>query len=265
MMRKLLATLTMIGLVALIAAACGAPPPSAPATPTPLRESPPTPPRVEQTVEPTASTGNGQTGTGKGVEVILADPGGSGSYIFIPDTLTFKAGETISFDLIGETEFHTFTVEELGIDEAVGGGETGQFTFTFDKPGTYTLICIPHEALGMVGQIIVEEGDAMMEEPGDAMSGGPKALSVTLADPAGGSSYAFVPDTLEFKTGETVNFTLEGEGEFHTFTVSGLGIDEIVSGTDVVQFSFTFDKPGTYQLVCLPHASLGMVGEIIVR
>ena len=67
-----------------------------------------------------------------------------------------KAGESVSYTLKGETEFHTFTIAAFGIDEPVGAGETVTGCFTFSEPGEYELICVPHEALGMVGTIVVE-------------------------------------------------------------------------------------------------------------
>ena len=90
------------------------------------------------------------------VEVQNQDRGGSGEYKFVPSELKFSQGETVTFSLEAETEFHTFTVDELGIDESIDSGETVTVTFTFDKPGTYKLYCIPHESLGMVGEIVVE-------------------------------------------------------------------------------------------------------------
>ncbi len=33
----------------------------------------------------------------------------------------------------------------------------GTFRHTFDVPGTYVYFCIPHEALGMIGRVIVQE------------------------------------------------------------------------------------------------------------
>ena len=86
----------------------------------------------------------------------MLDQGGSGAYIFDPKNMEFNNGDTISFELSSETEFHSFTVEELGIDFEVDGGTSEIFTFTFDKPGSYSLICIPHETLGMVGTITVK-------------------------------------------------------------------------------------------------------------
>lgn len=277
-MRNLSLVLALFGIFSLLSIACGSPPPAPPSTPTPLGESPPTPPRAESDiVEDTNSSGSdvSQSGIGRQIDVILADPAGSGEYSFSPGTLNFEVGETIDFNLIGETEFHTFTVEELGIDEAVGANETAQFSFTFDQAGTYTIICIPHSNLGMVGEIVVgpstgndnnaADASTMEEEPGDAMSSGPSSITVNLSDPGGSGEYAYIPDTLSFSVGESVQFTLVGESEFHTFTVEGLGIDEIVDAGEVVLFSFTFDKPGTYKLICIPHEANGMVGEILVQ
>ena len=87
--------------------------------------------------------------------VDLTDAGGRGPFSFDPADLTFNAGDTVNFEFVGESQFHTFTVAELDIDVDVGGGETVSFEFTFDTPGTYDLICVPHEAQGMKGTIIV--------------------------------------------------------------------------------------------------------------
>lgn len=62
----------------------------------------------------------------------------------------------MTFDLSAETDFHTFTIDDLGIDVEVDGGTTQTLTFTFDKTATFDLICIPHQALEMVGTITVQ-------------------------------------------------------------------------------------------------------------
>ena len=45
---------------------------------------------------------------------------------------------------------------DLDINVSAPGGATQEATVTFDAAGTYNLICIPHQALGMVGTITVE-------------------------------------------------------------------------------------------------------------
>ena len=108
-----------------------------------------------------AAAAEGQTAPadesdGSKLIVKLEDPGGSGSYTIEPSEFVFDAGETVTFALTSETEFHNFVVDELGIDQSVEAGETVEFTFAFNKPGTYSLICVPHETLGMVGTITVQ-------------------------------------------------------------------------------------------------------------
>ena len=76
--------------------------------------------------------------------------------MFGPSDFTFDVGETVTFALCAESEFHTFTVDDLGIDVSVDVGSLESLSFTFDQLGTFQLICIPHEALGMTGTITVQ-------------------------------------------------------------------------------------------------------------
>ena len=84
---------------------------------------------------------------------VLSDTGGS--YSFDPSDFTFTAGECVEFTLTAGSEFHTFTVDELDINQPVDKGETITFRFTFEKAGEFNLICVPHQEQGMVGKITV--------------------------------------------------------------------------------------------------------------
>ena len=92
---------------------------------------------------------------GAEVYITMQDPGGSGEYLYNPEDLSFSVGDKITLVLESETEFHTFTVDGLGIDLAVAGGAVDEVTYTFDASGTYEYICIPHKELGMVCKITV--------------------------------------------------------------------------------------------------------------
>lgn len=112
---------------------------------------PPTPtPTVEATPPPPCEPGDRE------IAVSAQDPGGSGNYLFDPADFNLCAGDTITFTVTSETEFHTFTVDELGINVSIRGGETETVEFTFDAPGEFALICLPHGSLGMVGTITVQ-------------------------------------------------------------------------------------------------------------
>ncbi len=153
--RRFVPMAVVISIVSILLVACGGGTTPAPATPQPA--SPPPPPPAVAPAAPSAPSGLAPSAaSGDQFEVTLADPGGSGAYLFNPTDLTFDVGETVSLALKSESEFHTFTVDGLGIDESIGGGETASLTFTFDEAGTFELICVPHEALGMVGTITVK-------------------------------------------------------------------------------------------------------------
>jgi plastocyanin len=83
------------------------------------------------------------------------------------------------------------------------------------------------------------------------------------------SNFSFNPNTLTVSPGATITVTL---GSPHTFTQ----VSEATwnaNGNTILPGGFNFsagthqltlDVPGTYYYVCLPHASMGMKGKIIV-
>jgi len=119
----------------------------------------------------------------------------------------------------------------------------------------------------MVGTITVEDGPAPATAPAPAPAAPAAATAVTanLNDGGGRGPFEFAPADYNFSVGETVNFTFVAESQFHTFTVSDLGMDVAVDGGATVNFSHTFDTAGEFVLICTPHLSLGMEGLITVR
>lgn len=80
--------------------------------------------------------------------------------------LIIKVGDTVRW--VNESGVHTTTAyhpkygKELKIPEGAEPWDSGivtqvgaTFEYTFKVPGTYEYFCIPHEAVGMVGKIIV--------------------------------------------------------------------------------------------------------------
>lgn len=91
---------------------------------------------------------------------------------FTPDVAVVQAGTTVRF-VNGSSEAHTVTAldgvpvyfssggfesEEEARDNLADAliGQEGTYEFTFDEPGTYDYVCIPHEDQGMTGTIEVE-------------------------------------------------------------------------------------------------------------
>ena len=154
--RSLLALASVCAIMMLGVIACGQPTPEPPPPTTVPRISPP-PPQAAPTVPVASQNGSSGQGAGGGtpISVAMQDIGGSGEYAYSPSELAFSAGETVTFTLTSETEFHTFEVDDLDIYIEVDAGDTATYTFTFDNAGTYELVCTPHNAQGMIGTIVV--------------------------------------------------------------------------------------------------------------
>ena len=76
------------------------------------------------------------------------------------------------------------------------------------------------------------------------------------------SPYAFDPKDFSFKAGTTYTLTLVADNEFHTFSVNELWGDIFINPNETVLQNVTPDQVGTFKLVCLPHESSGMIGEV---
>ena len=157
MQKRNLLVLASVCVVLMIGAiACGQPVPEPPPPTTAPRMSPPPPPPAPTVAVASSQNGTGQaSGGGTPIDVGLLDIGGSGEYAYSPADMTFSVGETVTFTMTSETEFHTFEVDDLDIYVEVDAGDTVDFTFTFDEAGTYELICTPHSAQGMIGTITI--------------------------------------------------------------------------------------------------------------
>lgn len=151
-----LAAIASFAIAAFVITACGQPTPEPPPPTTVPRTSPPPPPPAPTIAVASQNGTSGQaTGGGTPISVSMQDIGGSGEYIYSPSEMSFSVGETVTFSLTSETEFHTFEVDDLDIYVEVDAGDTATYTFTFDEAGTFELICTPHSPQGMVGTITV--------------------------------------------------------------------------------------------------------------
>jgi len=164
------------------------------------------------------------------------------------------------------------------------------FEHTFETAGTYAYFCLPHEALGMVGVVVVGD-DVEPDLSQDFLNGLPEAARAEFAKQlglgTGGAAYtvemgadnAFSPAVLRVSPGDTIRWVNAGEVG-HTTTAyhpdlygKALGIPQgaqswdsgILNAGESWSYTVPEDAPaGTYAYFCLPHESLGMVGLIVV-
>ncbi len=81
------------------------------------------------------------------------------------------------------------------------------------------------------------------------------------AEPSFGP-FQFSERDLQFTSGDPVTLDFRTRYEYHTFTVNGLAIDEVISPGQHNRFTYTFHEPGTFTFYCIPHPY--MTGTITV-
>lgn len=84
----------------------------------------------------------------------------STNFRFSPSTVTVTEGDTVRFFWSGQAIGHN-AVEENGVFDSGDPERDVDYSFTFEvgMNGTYAFVCEPHEAMGMVGEIVVEPAD----------------------------------------------------------------------------------------------------------
>lgn len=80
------------------------------------------------------------------------------NYGFSPKTITVKQGETVKLNLVSEDSPHTFTIDELSVNQQFTYGKDATVMFTASEKGTFQFYCsVPgHKEGGMIGTLIVE-------------------------------------------------------------------------------------------------------------
>ncbi|WP_435364177.1 plastocyanin/azurin family copper-binding protein [Haloarchaeobius sp. DYHT-AS-18] len=113
------------------------------------------------TPEPTETPTEMEPAPDTGTATVQVGP--DGEFVFTPgtdDPLTVTAGTTVKFVWESNTHNILVTSQPEGADwpghEPIEN-EGFEYEYTFEVPGTYEYVCEPHESLGMLGEIVVEE------------------------------------------------------------------------------------------------------------
>jgi len=106
---------------------------------------------------------------------------GAGQFVFTPAVVWVEAGTTLTWAIEGAS--HSVTAYAAANDRpqripegaesfdsgVLAAGET--FSHTFEDPGAYDYYCTPHEGLGMVGIVVVEEATGPGTTPPEQVEG----------------------------------------------------------------------------------------------
>jgi plastocyanin len=110
-----------------------------------------------------------------GNTVEATETGGGANFVFVPDTITVKTADTVTFKNTGKVP-HTATADDGSFDFTPLNAGDSKTTPPFTKPGTFSYKCTYHAALGMIGKVIVT-GAAT----GPAAAGSPSAAGSASA------------------------------------------------------------------------------------
>ena len=78
-------------------------------------------------------------------------------YTFCPPDIAVKAGTTLRWVNVDKRTSHSVQVPDTGEPESDRLFSEEAFEMTFEKPGEYGYICVPHwESYDMIGSITVE-------------------------------------------------------------------------------------------------------------
>ncbi len=70
-------------------------------------------------------------------------------------------------------------------------------------------------------------------------------------------------DVVKIEVGQTITWTPDSKGHNVQFVSVPEGVEKVKSKLSK-EFSYTFEQEGVYLYVCTPHASMGMIGVVVV-
>ena len=88
-------------------------------------------------------------------------------------------------------------------------------------------------------------------------------LIIEMLNKRGKEKMLYGQDVARVDVGQTITWTPDSKGHNVQFVSVPEGVEKVKSKLSK-EFSYTFEQEGVYLYVCTPHASMGMIGMVIV-
>ena len=88
-------------------------------------------------------------------------------------------------------------------------------------------------------------------------------LIIEMLNKRGKEKMLYGQDVARIDVGQTITWTPDSKGHNVQFVSVPDGVEKVKSKLSK-EFSYTFEQEGVYLYVCTPHASMGMIGMVIV-
>lgn len=141
-----------------------------------------------------------------------------------------------------------------GSDTGDEDGNVGRRAFLRTAAGTAV-------AAGAAGTAAAQEG-GNESGGGNASGGGGGGGAATTVAVGPGGELVFEPEEVQVEPGDTVEWVWESGGHNVVPESGDWGTEELHDAG--FTYSHTFEEAASFEYVCTPHASAGMVGSVIV-
>ena len=88
-------------------------------------------------------------------------------------------------------------------------------------------------------------------------------LIIEMLNKSGKEKMLYGQDVARVEVGQTITWTPDSKGHNVQFVSVPEGVEKVKSKLSK-EFSYTFEQEGVYLYVCTPHASMGMIGVVVV-
>ena len=88
-------------------------------------------------------------------------------------------------------------------------------------------------------------------------------LIIEMLNKRGKEKMLYGQDVAKIEVGQTITWTPDSKGHNVQFVSVPEGVEKVKSKLSK-EFSYTFEQEGVYLYVCTPHASMGMIGVVVV-
>ena len=88
-------------------------------------------------------------------------------------------------------------------------------------------------------------------------------LIIEILNKRGKEKMLYGQDVAKIDVGQTITWTPDSKGHNVQFVSVPKGVEKVKSKLSK-EFSYTFEQEGVYLYVCTPHASMGMIGVVVV-
>ncbi|MFC5973858.1 halocyanin domain-containing protein [Halomarina salina] len=231
------------------------------------------------------------------VEVAVGTSGNGGSFAFDPVAVRIDPGTTVVWTWTGEGGTHNVAAKDGSFTSEYYGSTGETFEHAFADPGVVRYSCVPHEAMGMKGAVVVGDADVTLGGGGGGGAGGDtddagetptqpeetydgwlantdnyhalvdrrgeSEVVVEVGAEGNGGQLAFDPPAMRVDPGTTVVWEWVGDLAYDVADPD-LGFhSEQVAGAGH-RFAVQFDGDGLSTYECTEYGDEGMRGVVVV-